>query len=241
MTVVIPIPPGSFTACSFTLNLQDVANASAFQNLFIRFELKNYGDATPGVPGVFVLIPPFKDFYPNSSGTITGEIVGNDVISPINTFYTISFFGNGECFYRCNTIITGTSLDLNNLNCLSDDELPLGGIDMDEYDFQLFYSGRVMANVLITQLIFTRTVIFSLNMAGSYAESGVVSTNLSDLVMCINGASFGNIQFNAGSSIGTFISPVQMFNPGDVLTILGPSSSDPTFSNLSISLVGNQS
>lgn len=231
----------SFTPCTFTLNLEDVADASTFQDLFVRFELKNYGEVVPTVPGSFVLVPPFKDFYPSeTNGLISGTIVGNDVISPLNTYYTISFYGNGSCFYRCDAVITGTSANLDNIRCLEADELPPGASCMCEYDIQIFFPGlQSVASQLLARLIFTRAVIFPANMLGGSASAAVAANAETIFTLNINGVEFGTITFAIGGTTGTIVSTVQTFAVGDILTVVGPVTPDIALANISISLLGN--
>ena len=109
------------TSCygtTVTLTLNNV-QASPSSNTFVRFELFNYGNNVPQVVGSFSLVPPFIDLYPNSSGIISGNIQGNDTITPANTYYHMTFYNKGVKYYSCDVSITGSSVNLNNSSCMN--------------------------------------------------------------------------------------------------------------------------
>lgn len=227
-----------FVPCTFELDLQDVGVDSDFKDLLVRFELKNYEYVVPTVPGAFILLPSFKDFYPDANGRVSGTIVGNDVISPPDTYYTMSFHSGGVLFYRCDVVITGTNANLDNIRCL--EILPPGASCLCEYDIQIFFPGlQLIPNQLIARLVFTRVVIFPENMLGSLAVAGVAAAAQTVLSINKNGVSFGTITFNAAATIGVFLSAPMTFEIGDILTVVGPAVPDISLNNISVALVGD--
>src|SRR5947207_6844834 len=109
------------TSCygtTVTLTLNNV-QASPSSNTFVCFELFNYGNNVPQVVGSFSLVPPFVDLYPNSSGIISGNIQGNDTITPANTYYHMTFYNKVVKYYSCDVSITGSSVNLNNSSCMN--------------------------------------------------------------------------------------------------------------------------
>lgn len=105
-------------ATTVTLTLLDPTTAATNKNAYVRFELKNYGRDVPRVTGTNIILPSFKDLYPDVNGLVTGTIIGNDIIIPANTYYSVGYFKNGVRFYFCEILITGVSMDLDNASCL---------------------------------------------------------------------------------------------------------------------------
>lgn len=103
---------------SFTVTLLQPSQVPTSKDAFVRFELKNYGANVPRVIGSNVILSSISDFTPNGSGVVTGNIQGNDTISPANTYYSVGFFKGGTRFYTCDMIISGSSQDLDNTSCL---------------------------------------------------------------------------------------------------------------------------
>jgi len=98
---------GARAQISVTGNLQTlgVQNASG-ANTYARFILQNYGGALPQIAGSGVAVSESQDFHTNGSGAISGQIWGNDAISPTGTTYRVCIFYNGIQFRCANYSIT---------------------------------------------------------------------------------------------------------------------------------------
>ena len=88
-----------------TLGVQNATGA----NTYARFTLANYGGSLPVATNTNVMVSDYQDFHPNGSGAISGQIWGNDAISPAGTSYQICIFNNGIRF-RCATYLIASAL-----------------------------------------------------------------------------------------------------------------------------------
>jgi len=110
-----------------TGNLKDLIGGGVSSNsTFLRLRLQNYTGFVPKVNGVAVLMPNCglpntvcKDFKPDGTGAISGNIYGNDVIQPVGTYYTGEFWTNGKIAFSCDYLLTGTAFNVNTASCLS--------------------------------------------------------------------------------------------------------------------------
>ena len=225
------------TFCTFTLNLQDVGVASDFKDLVIRFELKNYELLVPNVRSMFDILPPFKDFYPDANGLVTGQIIGNDVISPAGTYYTISFFANGNIFYRCDVVITGTTIDLATIDCLQSGEIPTGFPCLYFVTFS-FMGAQMVPNQILGTFLFPASVSFPAGLTGWVGSAGVPSS--ADTIISINknGVPFGTITFHTGNPDPTIVGTAISFTTGDTMTLIGPTVPDSLLADITITAQG---
>jgi len=229
----------AFTPCAFSVTLKDISDASMMKDVFVRFELKNYGNNVPTVPGDFVTVPSTKDYFPDVNGNINANIVGNDVISPSGTYYTISFWAHGECYYKCDTTITGSSVNLDNINC--------GGTYPPQQNceckfYLAFYApGCYISDQVVLSIQLPTGVILPVNAVGSSANDVINASASAVFSITKNGTQIGTLTFVLGSATGTFAiaSPVT-FNVGDILQIVAPASPDATLAGTSVSFVFNQ-
>ena len=95
------------TPVAVTGNLQSLLGANAAGTL-VTFQLINSGWNIPLVSGVAAIIDPQVFMTANSSGALSGNIWGNDVIIPAGTQYLVSV-GRVSNTYS----ITGSTWDLN--------------------------------------------------------------------------------------------------------------------------------
>jgi len=112
LLVLVVCPHAEASTVSGTL--KDIGGAAITgRNGFVRMELRNFGAAIPKVSGTNIIAVRSKDFFPNASGNISGDITGNDTITPAQTFYRVCLFYQGVLF-RCNDYdINGASFNLN--------------------------------------------------------------------------------------------------------------------------------
>src|SRR5438045_3561577 len=109
----------NLNATTVTLHLFNPSTTPITKDSFVRFDLHNFGTNVPRIIGSGVLIPSYVDLVPNGSGLVTGVIIGNDVISPANTYYHIMYFVNGARTYTCDLVISGSSMNLDNASCMT--------------------------------------------------------------------------------------------------------------------------
>src|SRR5436190_12364788 len=110
-------------ATTIVMHIMTPSNAPSSKTV-ARFELKNYGNNLPRVIGSYIIVSSVVEFSPDGAGLITGTVIGNDTISPLNTYYTISFFNNGVRFYSCDVLISGSSQNLDATTCLNPSTTP---------------------------------------------------------------------------------------------------------------------
>ena len=106
----------AFTSVSGVLSSPD----GTYVGSFVRLELKNYGSNVPYfVVGTSrgIIDPSTKEFHADKNGNISFQIVGNNLITPSGTYYTITFFSHMNRYYTCNTYLNGGQVSLNNLTC----------------------------------------------------------------------------------------------------------------------------
>ncbi len=112
---VPPPPPTPVPSATVTGNIASVNGGIIFKDVFVRFELRNYGRNVPRAAGI--IVPSFVNVYPNNSGVINTAIAGNDIITPTGTYYSICYYQGGKKYYCCNAYITGAAVSLNSLTC----------------------------------------------------------------------------------------------------------------------------
>lgn len=79
--------------------IQSVGSTATNSGAFVRFELKNCGGNIPRVTGTTIVAPVSKDFLPDSNGTFSGVIWGNNEITcgtAQNTYYQVSLWVAGR-------------------------------------------------------------------------------------------------------------------------------------------------
>ena len=109
----------------------------------------------------------------------------------------------------------------------------------EPYDVLCFYPGLPSGTAL--RLVVPRVVQFASGLPGSFADVDVGATVPVSFTITQNGATIGTVSFAAGALTGTFnFSAAITFAAGDILRIVGPTASDATLSNLSITLVGTR-
>lgn len=101
--------------------------------------------------------------------------------------------------------------------------------------------GNVFENYIYPAHIFTVPVSFTINFVLSKARSKVYPTNTFVFTIMKNGINIGTITFSSGTTTGVFSTvSATSFIAGDTLEIKSQSTSDATFSDISISLLGSR-
>lgn len=124
---------------------------------------------------------------------------------------------------------------------LSPDGLPyapdniITTIGVRAYDVGIYVGGPTfISNEVLFAHSVDVAVIFPANFASSVAKALTAPTGSPVFSLQKNGVEFGTLTYSGGT--GTFVSPETSFVPGDVLTLVAPTSPDATIAHLAITL-----
>jgi len=98
-----------------TATIFDPSATGVVGNAFVRFRLRNFDGYVPIVSSTGVFIETQLDAFPGAGGAVSQSIVGNNNITPANTYYTVEFWNNGRLTSSGNYQISGNT----NLNTAS--------------------------------------------------------------------------------------------------------------------------
>jgi hypothetical protein len=102
-----------------------------------------------------------------------------------------------------------------------------------------FVNGKPAASQVLQRYVFAQIVSFAAGLPGSQGTAGVAASASATFDIQKNGASVGNMMFAALATTATFaMASATSFAPGDVLTLVAPTSPDATLANLAWTLVG---
>jgi hypothetical protein len=112
------------------------------------------------------------------------------------------------------------------------------GLSANIYDMSGGTIGAPTGSAVILRFTSVRTVFVSTT--GNEATAGTAATASAVFTLYVNGFSFGTMTFGAGSSVATFsIASTQTINPGDIFTIVAPSSADATLADIALTIKGS--
>ena len=101
--------------------------------------------------------------------------------------------------------------------------------------------GSVMSDFVFPSHIFTLPVSFAIDFALSKAHSRIYATNNFVFTIRKNGINIGTLKFATGTSIGVFVATsTPSFIAGDIIEIKSQLISDPSLSDVTISLLGSR-
>lgn len=101
--------------------------------------------------------------------------------------------------------------------------------------------GSVMSDFVFPSHIFTLSVSFAIDFALSKAHSRIYATNNFVFTIRKNGINIGTLTFATGTSIGVFVATsTSSFIAGDIIEIKSQLISDPSLSDVTISLLGSR-
>ena len=101
--------------------------------------------------------------------------------------------------------------------------------------------GSVMGDFVFPSHIFTLPVSFAIDFALSKAHSRIYATNNFVFTIRKNGINIGTLTFATGTSIGVFVATsTSSFIAGDIIEIKSQLISDPSLSDVTISLLGSR-
>lgn len=163
----------------------------------------------------------------------------NDAISPSGTFYTVSAYtAEGQLVWGPNAQQVFSTPSPFDVSAWVPNETSLATGNVVTYDIGCFFPGLYAASQVVLLLPLERTVRFATNFAPSQAACGTNPTSDSVFTVNQNGTQVATITI-ATTGAATFSSGSgAVFNAGDVLTIVAPSSADPTLANVGILLSG---
>jgi hypothetical protein len=162
----------------------------------------------------------------------------NDVLTPVNTFYTVSAYtASGQLVWGPNAQQVLSSPSPFSVTAWVPASVNLLQGNITTYDIGVFFPGQYLANQTVLLLPFERTVQFSANFSPSVAACGVNPTASAVFTINKNGTQVATVTFSTGG-VATFASSGATFDAGDVLTIVGQSSPDATLANVGMTLSG---
>ena len=91
----------------------------------------------------------------------------------------------------------------------------------------------------VVRYVFTETTTFPEGLTGSQGDVGIAPTAPQAYELYWNNANVGSVNFSVSPDAVTFTFPHAItFEPGDVLTVVAPSSPDPHMASIAVTLVG---
>ena len=162
----------------------------------------------------------------------------NDVIIPINTFYTVSAYtSSGQLVWGPNSQQVLSSPSPFDITAWVPASVNLLQGNVTTYDIGVFFAGQYVANQVVLLLPVERDVQFAENFAPSVGACGTNPTASSVFLINQNGTPVATLTFST-SGVATFSSAAVTFNLGDVLTVVGQATPDTTLANVGITLSG---
>lgn len=119
--------------------------------------------------------------------------------------------------------------------------LPGGGGGPPPYDVGAMVAGVPDADAVCLRYKFPREVTFAAGMSPSQGVADVAATAETEFDIQKNGVSVGTMTFDAAATDATFdMASETVFEVGDVLTVIAPSSPDATLADISFVLAGTR-
>lgn len=111
------------------------------------------------------------------------------------------------------------------------------------FDIQAMVAGSPAASGIVLRHVFVRAANFADDFSGSQASADTAATASTVFVVKKNGSNIGTISFSSAGTTGVFAtsgSTIETFVPGDVLSVIAPSSPDATLANISLNFAGSR-
>jgi hypothetical protein len=164
----------------------------------------------------------------------------NDVLTPANTFYTVSAYSSiGQLVWGPNAQQVFSTPSPFDVGAWVPGVVSLVSGSVITYDIGFFLSGSYGPSQIILLLPIERPVRFVAGLLPSTAACHTASTGNVVLTIAQNGTSFGTLTFGSGETTGVYASSVgASFLAGDILTITTPSSTDATLASIGLILSG---
>jgi hypothetical protein len=163
----------------------------------------------------------------------------NDVLSPGNTFYTVTAYtAQGQLVWGPNTQLVLSSpspFDIGKWVPGSATQ----AVSVTTYDIGVFLPGQPSASQLMLYLPLERTVSFTTNLTPSVASANTPAAADSVFTLKKNGVQFGTLTFHANGTSTFTAASTTIFSAGDVLSIVAPATPDTALANIGVVLSGN--
>ena len=102
-----------------------------------------------------------------------------------------------------------------------------------------FLNGAPTAGLVLQRYVFAAVVTFPAGLDGSQGTADTAPTNAAIFAIQRNGANVGSMMFAPLAKTATFAMPAATtFNAGDVMTLIAPTTPDPTLANLAWTFMG---
>lgn len=117
---------------------------------------------------------------------------------------------------------------------------PKGDQGGDDYDVAVFVPFKPTSAEVVLRHVFTRTVEFPGDLAGSRAKVVTAATAEAVFSLKRNGVEFGTVTVAGAGTTGTFAGAATIFAAGDELTIAAPNPADATLAFIIMTLAGEK-
>jgi hypothetical protein len=106
-------------------------------------------------------------------------------------------------------------------------------------DLTGFTAGQPSADEVLLRLPIARRTRMKVNLAGSHGVAGTAATAQADFDIRRNGTSFATMRFAAAGTVADFIAATEtLLEPGDVLSVVAPTTPDAALADIGFTLAG---
>jgi hypothetical protein len=132
------------------------ADGNPIVGLSVEFALTNYGNDMPRLQGVGIIMPTRISAITDANGKISVTLPGNDTITPVGTYYSLTISGLTEDAIERDYLFSGASADISDLtpeNAVPVAAPPIPSVTIDvaptaQGDFQVAHGlGRTPSGV----------------------------------------------------------------------------------------------
>jgi hypothetical protein len=162
---------------------------------------------------------------------------GGALVAGSNTWTGANNFTGGSINVTTQTAGNSTTLAASTAFVTSAVSTGLSGSKY--YDIPGGAAGTLTGSQIILEHIAVRTVTWNTNFGSSQGYASVAATASTTFSISVNGSQIGTMVFAASANTATFtLTGSATINPGQVLTVTGPSSADATLANVTFTLLG---
>lgn len=111
------------------------------------------------------------------------------------------------------------------------------GAGYETYDIALWIEGQPSAGETVLRVVASRLLTFPSTPAGLAGSADTAAAAQADFAVAVNGAAIGSIRFTAGNPVpALLLGAAAQLQPGDVLTLTGPTPSDAALADIALTL-----